>query len=285
MRRSRLVRTVPNLSKARLQQTQNRLPGTGRMWPSLTIRDDRIGIYAQQMQHRRVQVRRRDAVIANVGGAVVACAMDRAAANAGSSRENRVRMRPMVAPRAVGGRIHHDLSDARRSAELAHHEDQGIGQKAACLHVLEERRQADISRRQQALPKGVEVVLVRVPEGRLDVAAVVVPVYLNQRCPRLDEPPCQQQTLPEWMPAVTITQCRRLPSEIECPANSSGADEPIRLRVHGVVSLPRLTPRSDLPIHRREQLPTLAQSADRHVDWQRQTLRLKRLAVAERFRS
>ena len=102
-------------------------------------------------------------------------------------------MRPVLAA-AVG------LGNARRPAELADPDDEGLVEEPARAEVIEERREPLVGRRHQSILKLVEVVTVGVPE----VLAVVMPVDCDQTDARFDKSAAKQQALPVNVPAVAV---------------------------------------------------------------------------------
>src|SRR5262249_29055112 len=84
-----------------------------------------LGRDAERMVDGRVEVRRRDGTVLDVGGAGVACAVDLPAADATPGEQGGLALAPVVAPAVA--------IDQRCSAELAGHSDQRLIEQAALL--------------------------------------------------------------------------------------------------------------------------------------------------------
>ena len=110
----------------------------------------------QQVEDGRGQVLWFESTVAWVGAMAVARAVDLSAADAGPGECEAEDMSPVVAPA---------LSvDPGRAAEFADGHDQGLGEQAAIVEVVEERGETDVEDRAQHVLKAVGVLGVRVPE-------------------------------------------------------------------------------------------------------------------------
>ena len=109
----------------------------------------------------------------------------------------------VVVPAAVPGRLPIHLGTA---AELAGAPDERAFQQAVIVQILQQHGQPLVQLR--TLPAhGLEVVLVRVPAGRV--------IDDDVRHARLDQPPGNEAFLPERVPPVAIPQFRLLLGEVE----------------------------------------------------------------------
>ncbi len=121
-----------------------------------------------------------------------------------------------------------------------------------------------------------------IPEGRFDVAAVVVPVDLHQRRAGFDEAARQQEALAEGMHAIAIAHAPGFQAEIEGAADRGAGEQVARLTVQGIVDLAVLAEPAELPIERAEQVTALVEPADGHIRRQGQFVEAERQAAGRR---
>src|SRR5438105_621148 len=107
------------------------------MRPPMDIWHGAPWLGSQEVENRRGEIGRRYAVGSDMGALVVGPAMNEAARNAGSGEEDGVGMGPVIAAGIAP-------VDARRAPEIAHPDDQGLGQEAALLQVGEQGGQSTV---------------------------------------------------------------------------------------------------------------------------------------------
>jgi adenosylcobinamide-phosphate synthase len=109
----------------------------GGVLPALPILYDAVRPNTEGVEDRRLQVWRGHGRVGDEGPAFVTGAVGPAAANPTAGDQHRVGVRPVVAPRLVGRRVHHHLPDLRRPPELAHHQHQCALQQPPAVQVVE----------------------------------------------------------------------------------------------------------------------------------------------------
>ena len=110
------------------------------------------------------------------------CAVDFARADARAGEQDRLHLRPVLAAALA--------VDLRRAAEFAHDDDERFFQQAAAGEVVEQGADGGVGRRGEAVLQVREVVLVRVPDGRI-VRAFVVPIDRDELHARFEQPPAR----------------------------------------------------------------------------------------------
>ena len=180
---------------------------------------------AQRVEQGGAKILRRNGPAGDEGAVLVGTTVDCAAANARPGQERRVALRPVI---AAGIRI---AGDPGRAAEFADHDHQRRFEQAALPQVVEQRREGLVEPRQnEAQAEGPLVE----DAALLDRGAVVVPalrgqyvvgrgpaapgVHRHQPHAGFDEPPGQEQVLPQRVAAVAVTDGVGLLGQIDCPA-------------------------------------------------------------------
>jgi len=158
-----------------------------------------------------------------VGADLVRLADHLPAADAGAGEHPEEARRPVVAAGVARAGLPHHL---RRPPELAQHHYESLVEQPARRQVVEQGGDAAVQRRQQAVLQPPEVVAVRVP-------VLHAPhVGLDDRHPRLHQPPRQEERLPDGLPPETYEVMEEVRRRYRIPANLlKPADNVIAVRV------------------------------------------------------
>src|SRR5207302_63109 len=177
-----------------------------------------FGRHTESVEEGRPKPLGRNGTIADIAALRVGSAVYQAAAHAGAREESGVTGRPVIAS---------GLRDLWRPAELADQYHQRAVEPSAHLQVFQQCGEGLIQVRQgpaQAERSGAEhaaqagTFAVHVP--RLHVAELLARRRARPGChadethPGLDEPPSQQQVLPEGMPAIAVAERRWLALQV-----------------------------------------------------------------------
>ena len=117
---------------------------------------------------------------------------DLAAAHAGPGKQCREHARPVI---SAGSRI-----DLRRTSEFPDADNQCFVEQLPVIKVRQQCRQSLIERRQQPILELREITAMRIPVVHR------AHISLHDRHAGLDQPPREQQRLPEGMSSITIAR-------------------------------------------------------------------------------
>ena len=165
-------------------------------------------------------------VFSRGGRGGIGLAIQGAAFDSRAGCEGGITIRPMIAAIgriAISGSAH---AQARRAAEFADGDYDGVLQESPLVHVFKQSGKAAVQFRAMEISQGAEI-------GRMSVEGIDLwiaighrrPVDLHEAGARFDQPPGQKQALSKRMAAITVAKLVRFLREVKGVSGAAGGNE------------------------------------------------------------